>query len=357
MGDRTYRVGLVGLRGITSRGFEEPPAPFRTAIEHSHAAGLSISDRFDVVAVCDLVPELLDEFGRTWGDRWPDVGHYTDFSQMLRESNLDILTIATGDHTHAMLGIEAAEAGVKGIFCEKPLATSLEDADSLIAACEENGVVITVDHSRRFMPMWIQVREEIRRGAIGRLTTIVGTLGGPRAMMFRNGTHMIDTICMYAESEPTQVWARLEQGFEDWDSYKGDGGKLPENDPGAMGFIQFENGVRALYCGMKETQGMFSLQLSGPDGQLYVTADSATVFSSGRGQEERHPPAHSTRVVRLRGHRGRLRGTGGPDGERRRGRLDGPRGPQDGQGAHRLPGIPAGRLGPDRPAVGGLNDR
>ena len=65
----TYRVGLVGLRGITSKGVEEPPPPFRTAINHSHAAGLSISDRFDVVAVCDLVPELLDDFGRTWGER------------------------------------------------------------------------------------------------------------------------------------------------------------------------------------------------------------------------------------------------------------------------------------------------
>ena len=66
--------------------------------------------------------------------------------------------------------------------------------------------------------MWIQVREEIRRGAIGNLTTMVGTLGGQRAMLFRNGTHIIDAICMYAESEPTQVWARLEEGFEDWDT-------------------------------------------------------------------------------------------------------------------------------------------
>ena len=124
MRDRTYRVGLVGLRGITSNSAGEPPAPFRTAIGHSHAAGLSISDRFDVVAVCDLVPELLDEFERTWGKSWPDVGHYTDFSAMLRESNLDILGIATSDDTHADLGIEAAEAGVRGIFCEKPFATS-----------------------------------------------------------------------------------------------------------------------------------------------------------------------------------------------------------------------------------------
>ena len=48
-----------------------------------------------------------------------------------------------------------------------------------------------------------------------------------------------------------------------------------------MGFIQFENGVRALYCGMKETQGMFSIQISGPDGQIYITQENATVFSSG----------------------------------------------------------------------------
>ena len=281
MRDRTYRVGLVGLRGIAANSAVEPPAPFRNAIGHSHAAGLSVSDRFDVVAVCDLVPELLDEFERTWGKRWPDVGHYTDFSAMLRESNLDILGIATTDDTHADLGIEAAKAGVKGIFCEKPFATSLEDVDRIIQACEDNGVVITVEHTRRYLPMWIQAREEIRRGAIGNLTTMVGTLGGPRAMLFRNGTHIIDAICMYAESEPTQVWARLEEGFEEWDRYKGDGGKLPENEPGAMGFIQFENGVRALYCGMKETQFIFSLQLSGPDGQIYVTSEGATVLSSG----------------------------------------------------------------------------
>ena len=197
MRERTYRVGLVGLRGITANNAEEPPAPFQNAIGHTHAAGLSISDRFDVVAVCDLVPGLLDEFERTWGKRWPDVGHYTDFSAMLRESNLDILGIATSDDTHAVLCIEAAEAGVKGIFCEKPFATSLEDVDRIIQACEDNRAVITVEHTRRYLPMWIQAREEIRRGAIGKLSTIVGTLGGPRAMLFRNGTHIIDAICMY----------------------------------------------------------------------------------------------------------------------------------------------------------------
>ncbi len=281
MGRNAYRVGIVGLRGITSKGVEDPVQPFRTEIVHSHAAGLSVIDGFEIVGVCDLVPDLLDDFAQTWSRRWPNAKPYADFSAMLREADLDILAIATGDHTHATLAVEAAGAGVKGIFCEKPLATSLEDADRLIETCEANNVVVTVDHTRRYRPEWVHVREEVRSGAIGKLTTIVGTLGGPRAMLFRNGTHMIDTICMYAESQPAQVWARLESGFEHWDSYKGDGGKLPENDPGAMGFIQFENGTRALYCGMKETQGMFSLQLSGADGQIYVTEENATVFSSG----------------------------------------------------------------------------
>ncbi len=296
MGNRTYRVGLVGLRGIASRGISEPLKPFREEIVHSHAAGLSVSSQFDIVGVCDLVPELLESFGETWDHRFPNATKYSDFEQMLRESDIDILGIATGDHTHATLGTLAVAAGVKGIFCEKPLATTIEDADRLIEACESNNVVIAVDHTRRYQPGWLEVREEIRGGAIGNLTTIVGTLGGPRAMMFRNGTHMIDTICMYAESKPVQVWAKLQDGFDDWDRYKGDGGKLPENDPGAMGFIQFENGTQALYCGMKNTHGMFSLQLSGPDGQIYVTADNATVTTSSTLEQSREVNGSRRRI-------------------------------------------------------------
>ena len=66
----------------------------------------------------------------------------------------------------------------------------------------------------------------------GPLHNIITVLGGQRAMLFRNGTHSIDggsptfsgPICFFAESDPVQVFARLEEGFEDWDEYKGDGG-------------------------------------------------------------------------------------------------------------------------------------
>ena len=114
MGDNTYRVGIVGLRGITAKGIDEPIQPFRREIVHSHAAGLAVIDGFDIVAVCDLIPDLLDDFAKTWSERWPNAKPYDDFSQMLREADLDILAIATGDHTHAALAVEAARLRREG---------------------------------------------------------------------------------------------------------------------------------------------------------------------------------------------------------------------------------------------------
>ena len=201
---------------------------------------------------------------------------------MLSKEDLDILAVATSDHRHADITVDGANAGVKGVLCEKPLATSMEDADRMIQACEGSGTVLVVDHSRRWVPLLYKVRETIRSGAIGPLTTIVAIRGGPRAMLFRNGTHMIDEVCFFADSEPTQVWGRLEEGFEHWDQYKGDGGKLPENDPGVSGFIHFRNGVRALYSGTKNTFERYTLQLTGTQGQIFLPLSTYPYSSTAK---------------------------------------------------------------------------
>ena len=268
MADKKYRVGIVGLRGIGAKRPEDPPHPFEDVIGASHAASLSRFPNVEVAGYCDLVGELLEDFKGDWSDTWPNANAYTDYKEMLAKEGLDILTITTSDHRHTDIAVDGVRAGVKGIFCEKPLATSIEDADRMIRAAEENGVVLTVDHTRRFRPLLHKIRDTIRSGAIGALSTIVVTHTGARAMLFRNGTHIIDGICFFADSEPVQVFARLEEGFEDWDRYKGDGGRLPENDPAASGFILFRNGVRAFYCGSKKAAGGVGLQLFGPDGRI-----------------------------------------------------------------------------------------
>ena len=279
MGDSRYRVGIVGATWIAVRKTPDPPPPFGkdigNAISISHAATLDALADLELVAVCDLVPELLDDFKKAWADDLPDAGTYTDYREMLAAENLDILVVATSDNRHTDIVVEGAEAGVKGILCEKPLATSLEDADRMIRACDELGVPLHVNHNRRWNPLMHQVRDEIRAGLIGKLGSIVVSHGGPRAMLFRSGTHMIDAICFFAESEPARVVGMLEDGFDDWDEYRGDGGKMPENDPSASGMILFENGVRALYDGSKDTiLSSDFMRLRGSEGEISFNLDA-----------------------------------------------------------------------------------
>ena len=111
---------------------------------------------------------------------------------MLKKENLDILSVVTSDNRHTDIVVDAANVGIKGIVCEKPLATTVDDCNRMIAACETNGVPISIDHTRRWWPAYHRARKAIREGAIGGVRRIVAHMGGPRAMLFRNGTHLID---------------------------------------------------------------------------------------------------------------------------------------------------------------------
>ena len=273
----TYRVGIVGASGIvinTPRG--EPSPPLARELSNSHLSGLSLMPEVELAAVCDINPEALERFQASWKGRWPDTRLYADYREMLEREDLDILTVATSDHRHAQIVIDGTESGVKGIFCEKPIATTLEDADAMIAACEANGVKMSVNHSRRWMPLYQKARQTIKSGVIGAPTVISGVLAGPRAMMFRNGTHYIDILSFFAESEPRKVSAILEDGFDHWDRYRGDGGKLPENEPGMTGTIHYENGVIGLFRSVKGTAPLGGLEIIGPDGVLHIGGTERT---------------------------------------------------------------------------------
>src|SRR5204863_3966319 len=96
-------------------------------------------------------------------------------------------------------------------------------------------------------PPFLQARDAIRGGAIGRLRRIVQSGGGPRAMMFRNGTYMVDAFSFFAESDPIEVFAQLDDDFADYGPrYAGDGGHDPKTDPGYTAYMRFSNGVRGL---------------------------------------------------------------------------------------------------------------
>jgi len=260
----------VGCTGIASAPAKELSHPIMGAgAPHSHAAGYNCVSATEVVAVCDLIAERTQDFVDKWQHRWPGITQYQDYREMLAKENLDIVSVVTGDDRHADITVDAAAAGARAIFCEKPLATTLADADRMIAAIEEHGVFLSVDHSRRWQPQWYEARAAIRNGAIGPVRTVVGKMGGARAMLFRNGTHLTDAICFFADGEPEWLTARFDDKFADYGPrYAGDGGHDPATDPGVNSLILFSNGVRGFYMASQNTASGFELEVTGESGRI-----------------------------------------------------------------------------------------
>ena len=121
-----YRAGLVGCGRIGTLWETDPPIPV------THAGALAVLPQTQLVAGASRGPEHLQKFGKRWGVD----ALYLDYKEMFAKERLDIVCIAThpGLHRHCR---SSGRGGVKGIFCEKPLALSLTDADAIVAACRQ----------------------------------------------------------------------------------------------------------------------------------------------------------------------------------------------------------------------------
>ena len=237
----TRRIALVGLSWISSDlpGHAADPT-LGTAIPYSHASAVAAIPELELVAGCDISATARDTFRDRWSGRYPGLTVYDDYAEMLRTERPEFVAVVTPDHLHRGVVEVAIEAGARGIFCEKPIATTLEDADAIVAAVQAAGVTMNVNYTRRWFPEFVEARRMVRDGEIGKLSQIVVEMGGPRSMLFRNHTHAIDLVNFLADSEPLWVWSELEPGFEDYGiAYAGDGGNDPATEPGGNYYIAY----------------------------------------------------------------------------------------------------------------------
>ena len=141
----------------------------------THAENLARRVRgVQLVAVTTSDPERAAEARRACGE--PDLAVYPDLDTLLASESLDAICISSSTSAHADNVVTCAQAGLH-IFCEKPLALTLEGCDRAIAAVERahlpgraapGGVKLMVGHVRRFDAGHIQARQYIAEGAIGR---------------------------------------------------------------------------------------------------------------------------------------------------------------------------------------------
>ncbi|MCD2103817.1 Gfo/Idh/MocA family oxidoreductase [Rhodococcus erythropolis] len=96
----------------------------------------------------------------------PDARPYTDALALIADPNVEAVLISTPASTHTDLVVAAAEAG-KHVFCEKPMALTLEDADRAIGACAANNIALQVGFNRRFAADFAAAHDVITTGGIG----------------------------------------------------------------------------------------------------------------------------------------------------------------------------------------------
>lgn len=165
---RRLKVALVGIG----------------AVGRLHLSAYAEAERVDVVAVADTDASALDEAPAS-------IARYGDAAEMLRAERPDIACILTPPASHAALTALAAEAGAH-VLCEKPIAPSLKEAETMRRVCAERGVKLFYGASYRHLPALKAARALIADGAIGDVLVIreheVGG-AGPEHRLVLPATH------------------------------------------------------------------------------------------------------------------------------------------------------------------------
>ena len=154
-----------------------------------HAAALNEHPAAELVALCDVSEDGVRAFGQTHGVS-PD-GQFTSYVDLFDSVRPDVVHVCTSPDTHAGITRAAAERGIH-VYCEKPIALDLQQADEMIAACRSAGVLLGINHHRRGDARFLRAKQLIQEGAIGELRLLVGDHGGGGRRLMAMSTHLYD---------------------------------------------------------------------------------------------------------------------------------------------------------------------
>ena len=124
------------------------------------------NNHLDFVAMCDILPEAMAEKSERFG--LDSVKKYTDYNEMLATEKPELVAVATESGKHAAIALQCIAAGCN-LIIEKPVALSISDADAIIRAGHDAGVVICTNHQNRFNKSVQYIRKALEAGRFGKL--------------------------------------------------------------------------------------------------------------------------------------------------------------------------------------------
>jgi len=195
------RWGLVGLGRFASEAI---------------APAIRRSERAVLVACATRDPAKAREFAA--GFEVPRV--YGSYAELVRDPGIDAVLVATPNNLHVPV-VEAAAAAKKHVFCEKPLALTIEDGRKALRACAEAGVILRLGLHLRFEASLKRIAAILREGKLGALRTLAIERTAPLAervpwrtdpkaggsVLYDVGIHLLDLVPRLADSEIAAVSA------------------------------------------------------------------------------------------------------------------------------------------------------
>ena len=138
---------------------------------HRHLIEYAAHPEVEITAVCDIVAERAKEVAKSYNTK-----AYTSYEELLATEEIDAVSVCTPNYLHSPISIAALNAGCH-VLCEKPMATSSEEAEQMIEAAESNNKKLMIAHNQRFVPSHVKARQLIESGEIGKIYSFRTTFG------------------------------------------------------------------------------------------------------------------------------------------------------------------------------------
>ncbi|MBA9025906.1 MULTISPECIES: Gfo/Idh/MocA family protein [Bacillaceae] len=154
----TLKVGVIGCGSISY---------------YRHLPEYHANKEVEIAAVCDIDAERAEKVATQYGAK-----AFSDYKEVLNLAEIDAVSVCLPNYLHAPISIEALNAG-KHVLCEKPMATSKEEAEAMIRAAKTNGKTLMIAHNQRFVASHQTAKEIIDSGKLGKIYSFKTTFGHP----------------------------------------------------------------------------------------------------------------------------------------------------------------------------------
>jgi UDP-N-acetylglucosamine 3-dehydrogenase len=153
---KKIKIGVIGCGSIA---------------QHRHLPEYANNEYVEIAAVCDIVEDRVKKVAEQFGAQ-----AYKQYQDLIANTDVDAVSICTPNYLHAPITVAALKAG-KHVLCEKPMATSSEEAQEMIQAAEGSGKKLMIAHNQRFVPSHEKARKLIESGEIGKIYSFRSAFG------------------------------------------------------------------------------------------------------------------------------------------------------------------------------------